>query len=477
LTLDGFPITANQVIVVADITASKLVYTPIGDESGSPYDFFDFTVNDGDTDSVLDYRITINVTPDNDAPTDSTESFEVTEDNTLNVNGVLDNANDVEGDALTAVLVNDVSDGTLTLNEDGTFTYVPDENFFGDDQFTYHANDGKANGPDVVVTITVTPDNDDPTAVTDSFTVDEDSVGTLLDVLSNDIILPDAGETLTVSDIDARLTAGAAVPNADESGVLFSPSKNHETPTSFIYTTSDGNGGTSSVSVTVNITPVPDDPQASDDQTSTSTDTAVDIPVLDNDNDPDAGDTKSIFSVGTPTSGFATTSINGDNTIKYTPNSAFSGSDSFTYIMEDSTERQSGATVSVTVAILSAEFDLTSYILNHAGTVTISDSLANTDSGTKQTIQATVTSFTDTTAGGSGISIDLEETTASSGIFLSNNLVVFTDGDTDAGTSSIDSTDDVGLTNSIQVLEARLLNNQGLFQVQILRTFWNNSLH
>ena len=51
--------------------------------------------------------------------------------------GVLANDANPTGQALTAVLVTGPSKGSLTLNPDGSFTYVPNENFTGTDTFTY----------------------------------------------------------------------------------------------------------------------------------------------------------------------------------------------------------------------------------------------------------------------------------------------------------------------------------------------------
>ena len=49
------------------------------------------------------------------------------------------------------------SQGSLTLNGNGSFTYTPDSYYVGpDDSFTYHANDGTDDSNSVTVTITVT---------------------------------------------------------------------------------------------------------------------------------------------------------------------------------------------------------------------------------------------------------------------------------------------------------------------------------
>jgi len=76
----------------------------------------------------------------------------------------LTNDNDAENDSLTAVLVGDVTQGTLTLNADGSFSYIPGLNYFGTDSFTYMANDGEFNSLIATVTIVINPVNDAPVA-------------------------------------------------------------------------------------------------------------------------------------------------------------------------------------------------------------------------------------------------------------------------------------------------------------------------
>ncbi len=79
----------------------------------------------------------------NEPPVASTDSFETLEGQTLTVEppGVLGNDTDPEGDSLSASLVSSVSDGSLTLNSDGSFQYTPADGFAGTDQLTYEATD------------------------------------------------------------------------------------------------------------------------------------------------------------------------------------------------------------------------------------------------------------------------------------------------------------------------------------------------
>lgn len=66
---------------------------------------------------------------------------------------------------LSAVLVDDVNHGELILNSNGSFVYTPDDNYNGNDNFTYKATDGDIESNIAIVTITVNPVNDAPVAV------------------------------------------------------------------------------------------------------------------------------------------------------------------------------------------------------------------------------------------------------------------------------------------------------------------------
>jgi VCBS repeat-containing protein len=70
---------------------------------------------------------------------------------------LLSNDTDLDGNPLTAVLVTNVSNGKLTLNANGTFSYTHNDSETTTDSFTYRVNDGTANGNIVTVAINITP--------------------------------------------------------------------------------------------------------------------------------------------------------------------------------------------------------------------------------------------------------------------------------------------------------------------------------
>jgi uncharacterized repeat protein (TIGR01451 family) len=332
-------------------TAPDLVYTP--DENYNGQDTFTFTVNDGELTSDP-ATIRINVMPVNDAPVAADDSYATAEDTLLSVTapGVLDNDTDVEGDPLTADVVQDVSNGTLTLNEDGSFTYMPDADFNGEDSFTYKANDGEDDSDIAEVTITVTPVNDAPVVVDDSYTTPEgeELVVDLPGVLLNDT---DAdGDPLVVN-----LSLSTGVSNGtlmlyEDGSFTYTPDPDFTGTDSFTYKANDGQDDSetaATVTITVTAGPVNDAPVAVDDSYTTTEgeELVVDLPgVLLNDTDPE-GDPLTALLVSDVSNGSLI--LNVDGSFSYIPDADFTGTDSFTYKANDGELDSDPATVTITV--------------------------------------------------------------------------------------------------------------------------------
>ncbi|MCR9253694.1 MAG: cadherin domain-containing protein, partial [bacterium] len=125
----------------------------------------EISVQDGENTSAIE-TVLITVTNVNDNnPISIGESYTLNEDEDLTISspGVLENDLDLDGDNVGAVLVTNVENGTLNLNADGSFYYLPNPDFYGVDSFVYTANDGENNSEETTVEITVNPINDSPT--------------------------------------------------------------------------------------------------------------------------------------------------------------------------------------------------------------------------------------------------------------------------------------------------------------------------
>ena len=116
-------------------------------------------------------------------------------------------ANDTDADpgdaaSLTATLTTSPQYGSMTLNANGTFTYVHNGASFSSDSFAYAANDGKVTGAPVTVSIVVTGTNDPPTASNDNIIVPLNGTATTLDNGATSLLVNDSdpdGDALTVT--------------------------------------------------------------------------------------------------------------------------------------------------------------------------------------------------------------------------------------------------------------------------------------
>jgi hypothetical protein len=102
-------------------------------------------------------RIVRDVSGPNTAPSATADSYTVDRDTLLIVAapGGLANDSDAESNPLAAVLNSGPSDGNLSLNANGGFSYSPAAGYIGSDSFTYHARDGSLDSGVVTVTLTI----------------------------------------------------------------------------------------------------------------------------------------------------------------------------------------------------------------------------------------------------------------------------------------------------------------------------------
>ncbi|MFM7073741.1 MAG: Ig-like domain-containing protein [Planctomycetota bacterium] len=135
----------------------SFLYYPLATFRG--FDSFTYVASDGALASDP-ATVTIDVGAPNTPPFANTDSYSVPAGQplfTTTLNGVLANDNDPNGSPLTAVLVSGPNFGQLTLNPNGSFTYLPNAGYSGSDAFRYRANDGELDSPVTSVSLTITP--------------------------------------------------------------------------------------------------------------------------------------------------------------------------------------------------------------------------------------------------------------------------------------------------------------------------------
>ena len=275
------------------------------------------------------------------APVGIDDTYNVDEDSILTVGvdvGVL--TNDVDVDPLTVSVDVGPSNGTLALNDDGSFSYEPNADFFGTDAFTYIVSDGGLSSK-ATVSIIVASIEDDPIAVDVPIQTDED-VPVTFDVLP--IATDVDGDDVFLVQV-AEPTNG--VVDFDINGIItYTPNENTFGTDQFQYTITDENGNAATANVIVEVDSVNDIPIAAADSATTAEDTVVVIDVLDNDTDVE-NDTLTPRVIIDPA--FGTTEINPDGSITYTPDDNFHGNDSFTYRVNDGSDDSNTTTVNIVV--------------------------------------------------------------------------------------------------------------------------------
>jgi VCBS repeat-containing protein len=360
---------ANGVLVLN--ANGSFTYTPAANFNGA--DSFTYRVNDGTVNGNT-AAVALSVTPVNDAPLLAGDANFTTSEDMPFAGNLLDllGATDIDGDDLDIVSVSGDPLGAFLFDaETGVFTFTPDANENGSSSVTVTVTDGTVQ---VAATLgfAVAAVNDAPVA-------GDDAQGTALNI---PLVVQAAALLANDSDIDGGALAITAVSNATNGTVSLAGGVVTFTPTtgfiglgSFVYTLSDGAGGTDTATVTVGITagdPPPNTPPVGvADAFGDDEDAAITGNVLGNDTDADAGQVLSAVLVAGPAHG--TLALNPNGSFTYTPDANFKGGDSFTYRPNDGIANGNVTTVTLTVAPLNDAPSATddAYAVQEGRTLTI----------------------------------------------------------------------------------------------------------
>ena len=298
----------------------------------------------------------------NTAPTVVNGSAHTDEDTSVDL---IIEGRDADGQALTLSTVTTPSNGSLVVTPGVSCSgspssctksvrYTPDEDFFGNDAFTFQSSDGLQSSVTATVNLAVGAVNDFPVALADDAQTDEDTV-VFVSPLANDDDVD--GDPLTIGAVDEQSAAGGSVVCA--ATCTYTPTTDFYGVDTFSYTATDGEGSSTAL-VTVTVSPVNDAPVVQDDAytsaegsslvvtdpETTDPGSATPSGVLDNDSDLDSAMTAVLDSGVTQ----GTLAFASDGTFTYTPPSPdFYGVVTFTYHATDGSRSSPSATVTITV--------------------------------------------------------------------------------------------------------------------------------
>ncbi|MGR5469613.1 tandem-95 repeat protein, partial [Vibrio astriarenae] len=368
LTASNLSVDGNAEVTVND--DGSFTITPDADWNGD----IDISFDISDGANVVQAQADLTVNPVNDLPQPQDQEFTVEEDGTLTFTDadLLAGATDIEGDDLSVEGISYTgTDGILSDNGDGTYSFAPNDNFNGDVEFTFDVSDGT----DTVtanVDVSVTPVDDAPVSGDLAYSVNEDGEITL----SQEQLLSQAsdveGDDLTASNLS--VDGNAEVTVNDDGSFTITPDADWNGDIDISFDISDGaNVVQAQADLTVN--PVNDLPQPHDQEFTVEEDgtlTFTDADLLTGATDID-GDDLSVEGISyTGTDGILTD--NGNGTYSFAPNENFNGDVEFTFDVSDGTDT---VTANVDVSVTPVDDAPTvegnlSYTVNEDGEITLS---------------------------------------------------------------------------------------------------------
>ncbi|HCE2054699.1 TPA: tandem-95 repeat protein, partial [Vibrio parahaemolyticus] len=258
-----FSVSGNNSIQIAIVNGVATI-TPTADWNGK--ETITFTAKDPSGESV-NQTVDFTVAPVVDIEADSAD---VVEDTPTIIN-VLGNDTFESTDKVVSLDAdNGPKNGTVIVNNDGTVTYTPDDNYVGKDTFTYVVTSGGVS-ESTTVSVDVMPVNDAPVAKDDIATTQEDTAVTI-DVLPNDSDVD--GDKLSIESASVPKEQGTVeVVNGK---LVFTPAENFNGDAEITYTVTDGQL-TDEAKVTVTVNPVNDAPTIKVDAVESITEDAVSI--------------------------------------------------------------------------------------------------------------------------------------------------------------------------------------------------------
>ncbi len=333
-----FSVSGNNSIQISIVNGVATI-TPTADWNGK--ETITFTAKDPSGESV-NQTVDFTVAPVVDIEADSAD---VVEDTPTIIN-VLGNDTFESTDKVVSLdAENGPKNGTVIVNNDGTVTYTPDDNYVGKDTFTYVVTSGGVS-ESTTVEVNVTPVNDAPVAKDDIATTQEDTAVTI-DVLTNDTDVD--GDTLSIQ--SASVPSDQGTVEIVDGKLVFTPAENFNGDAEITYTVTDG-ALTDQATVKVTVNALNDTPEVESniaDQTLAEDFTPYTIDLNTAFSDVDNVDGELTFSV----SGNSNVNVSIENGIAtISPTADWNGSEILTFTATDPSGESVSQTVNFTVTPL-----------------------------------------------------------------------------------------------------------------------------
>ena len=402
-TINGGGISLDDNGTPTNATDDFLIYTP--DSGYTGVDTFTYTISDG----VASSTATVTVTVDSAAVIPGVlaakaDAFTVAQYSTnTELNVFADNGSGADNygaagakdgglTLINGTLTGATEQGSVTIDDKGTasplddrIVYTPNANYAGVDHFYYMITAVNGNTAIAQVTVTVTPTAlTTITAVNDALTVDFNSANNYIDILANDPGVRNSDNSINLNATintfqfgafsnggSLTVVDGGIVSNNDDH-FLYTPAYGFSGVETVMYTITYNGGATTSATVTFTVNPataVNGVPTAKNDAVSVIRNSVNHVINILNDNGSGADDfgtdgqsaTHPISLSGTFTDIGSKIELDG-NTVKYTPKTNFTGTDTFGYTITDANGDASSAIVTVNITVSKSSSETASSI-------------------------------------------------------------------------------------------------------------------
>ncbi|MFK7839333.1 MAG: tandem-95 repeat protein [Bdellovibrionales bacterium] len=347
ITIVSISAAANGVIVNnGDGTAT---YTPNADYNG--FDSFTYTISDGNG-STSSASVNLSINPVYDVPNVTITTFDIIESAPKRT---LVGRIEVEGTSeYTYKIINGNDNNVFAVDKDGFLSLTRDapQHLDFDNKSQYdlkiEISDGTnkftENATINILDSAIDPNNTAPNAVKDIYYIDEDSGSHILNILANDTDID--GDTISLHSVELTSVSKGSVTVNPDNTITYTPNTNVSGEERFEYSVIDENGAIREGNrIIIHIDPVNDAPVVTNSDFNFFQSKPITVGGLTEASDVENSQL-SITNISIPSQGSVIQ--NSDGTLTYTPNSNFTGSDSFTYTVSDENGGNTVATATFT---------------------------------------------------------------------------------------------------------------------------------